>query len=119
MLCGICHLALEEHRLGSSQRSLVGGVRLFLLKSSVTRGQSSPIPRVSAPTASMAEQPSSPCCSCWCSEHPRSRLRSQLRSSSSRVEKILLGLSFFTMGYVELMEVAGSGESSDFTGLGI
>jgi len=88
---------------------------LFLLKSSMTRGQSSPIPRVSAPMAPMAEQPSSPCCSSWCSEHPRS----QLRSSSSRVEKILLGLSFFTMGYVELMEVAESGESSEFIGLGI
>lgn len=91
---------------------------LFLLKSSMTRGQSSPIPRVSAPMAPMApmaEQPSSPCCSSWCSEHPRS----QLRSSSSRVEKILLGLSFFTVGYVELMEVAESGESGDFIGLGI
>lgn len=58
--------------------------------------------------------PASPHCSSWCSEHPCS----QLCSSSSGV-KILLGPSVFSTGYVELREVTGSRERSDFIGLEI
>lgn len=92
-----------------------------LLERSTQRGAAVVLPSLSPPQGlsfhclPLQHGPASPRCSSWCSEHPCS----QLCSSSSGVEKILLGTSVFSTGYVELRGVTGSRERSDFIGLEI